>query len=136
MKSIVLLFTLFVAIYAQSEVSGMGQAGIEEVKTKVQTIEDKMKEVEGLERKLLMNADNDMNEDAAKLGSSRVDRAKSLTKMKSELEQLQKIRALLPQLHLKMKQIIETLPKKEQFRLIRNMNLRHRFDLGTWQDTA
>ena len=131
-----MLYVLMFVMLSNAQEGGMGAAGVQEVQTKVQTIEDKMKEVEALERKLLMNADNDMNEDAAKLGTSRVDRAKSLTKMNAELGQLQKIRAVLPQLHLKMKQIIETLPKKEQFRLIRNMNLRHRFDLGTWQDTA
>ncbi|KAL7718440.1 Uncharacterized protein QTN25_004360 [Entamoeba marina] len=68
---ILITFILLFSSTSAIQTTGMGAEGVNEVKSKIQTIEDKMNEVEALERQLLIN-----------------------------------------------------------------MNLRHRFSLGTWEETA
>ncbi|EDR28628.1 hypothetical protein EDI_005260 [Entamoeba dispar SAW760] len=116
--------------------SGMGETGLTRVENTVQTIETKLTEMDELERQLLIAIDNDMNNDKTKLSNNKVDAAKSAQKISEEKEALAKLKDIRPRLKEKMREVIKVLPKREQYRLLRKMDLRHRFSLGTEMDTA
>ncbi|KAL7722516.1 Uncharacterized protein QTN25_000138 [Entamoeba marina] len=115
---------------------GMGQVGVTRVENTVQTIETKLTEMDELERKILISIDNDMNKDKTQLGGNEVERAKSAQKIREEKELLEKLGLVRPRLHKKMREVIKVLPKREQYRLLRRMDLRHRFSLGTEMDAV
>ncbi|ELP86629.1 hypothetical protein EIN_091940 [Entamoeba invadens IP1] len=121
---------------AEEKSTGMGETGVTRVENTVQTIETKLTELDELERKILIAIDNDMNNDKAKMSSNKVDAAKSSQKISEEKEQLNKLKDIRPRLKQKMREVIKVLPKREQYRLIRKMDLRHRFSLGTEMDTS
>ncbi|ELP95126.1 hypothetical protein EIN_428020 [Entamoeba invadens IP1] len=115
---------------------GMGETGISRVENTVQALETKLAELDELERKVLIAIDIDMNNDKMKLGGNKADSAMSIQKIKEEKEQLEKLKDIRPRLKHKMREVIKVLPKREQYRLIRRMDLRHRFNLGTEMDTS
>lgn len=116
--------------------SGTGETGVSRVENTVQTIEAKLSEMDELERTLLIKCDNDMNEGKTKLGGNKRDAAVLNQKIAEEKEALGKLPDIRKRLKEKMREVIKVLPKREQYRLIRKMDLRHRFSLGTEMDTA
>ncbi|ELP85218.1 hypothetical protein EIN_083600 [Entamoeba invadens IP1] len=105
------------------------------VEVALKALDAKMKQVEEVERLALLALDKEFSL-TKYLGKSGMDRMVQQQRIKELKEMCRRARILEPRLHQKMREVIKILPKREQYRAIRNLDLRFRFSLGTELDTA
>ncbi|EDR28385.1 hypothetical protein EDI_019140 [Entamoeba dispar SAW760] len=142
-NAFVVLFLTFSMVYAQIDLSGGDplfatptvSPTIQRVETAIKALDQKLKQVEEVERLALIALDNEF-QIKPKLGRSVMDRMVQQQRIKELKEMCRRAKELEPRLLQKMREILQVLPKRERFRLIRRINLRYRFSFGTELDTA
>lgn len=108
---------------------------ITRVEKAIKIFESKLTQIDELERQALINIDKEFQL-KPKIGNSAMDHAVQEQRIRELKEVIRRAKDLQPRMIAKMREIIHILPKRERYRLIRRMNLGHRFNIGTELDVA
>ncbi|KAL7713512.1 Uncharacterized protein QTN25_008893 [Entamoeba marina] len=138
-----MLYFLFSFVNAQIDMSGGNQAfaaqetspTVTRVERTVQMLNEKLTQVEEIERLALINIDKELQM-KPHLGKSVMDKMTHIQRLNEQKEYIRRSKQLQPKLLQKMREVLDVLPKRDRFRLIRKIDLRKRFSLGTELDTA
>ena len=135
MKFKLMIILLIFKVMAQITSPGLMSPTTIRVETAIKKFESVLSQIDELERQALINIDKEFQL-MPRLGASAMDIMTQQQRIKELKEIIRRAKDLQPRMLSKMKEILKVVPKRERFRLIRRLNLRHRFSLGTELDTA